>query len=75
MNRETKKLLEYIDNSIEYKDKLTEIQTTYPNFRDFYNQVGYIIMDIVNTNKQFHNLSRNNIEIELITERFFGWFF
>ena len=72
MTKETKKILSFIESDETSQAKLKELSESHTNFKDFYNQTGYVIMDIVNTNKDFHNLSRNNIEIDLISERYFG---
>lgn len=71
MNRETQQLLNYIDKSGFYLDKIASIRLKYSNIKDFNNMLGYVIMDIVNTERSFFNINRKNIEIELITEKYF----
>jgi len=72
MNKETKKVLKYIDNNPEIEQKLKTLGKKFNNFKDFYNQTGYVIMDIVNRNKEFYTLDRTRIDIYTVSERYFG---
>ena len=71
MNKETKKVYDFIQQDEQLKQKVKSLRSKHNNFKDFYNQVGYVIMDILNRNKQFHDYPRNKIEIVKIAEMFF----
>ncbi len=71
MNQETQRLYDFIENNKEYKDKILLNKEKYSNFKDFFNQTGYVIMDILSTEKEFFGYPRNKIELDIITERFF----
>lgn len=71
MNKETTQIIDYIHQSGHYLEKIDQLREKYNNIKDFQNQFGYMIMEIVNEEKKFIHLSRNKIELELITERYF----
>jgi hypothetical protein len=72
MNKESRKIIEFIDSDDLTTEKLEEIKKRFTNSRDFTNQIGYLVMEIVNTNQEFYQLNRNKLEIEKISERYFG---
>lgn len=71
MNKETSQLIDYIEKSGFYLDKVDQLRSKYNNIKDFQNQVGYLIMEIVSEEKKFINLSRKNIDLDLITLKYF----
>lgn len=71
MNKETQRIYDFINSSEELKNKIKSLRSKHNNFKDFYNQIGYVIMDVLNRNKQFHDYARNKIEIVKIAEMFF----
>ena len=72
MNKESRKIIEFIDSDDLTTEKLEEIKKRFTNSRDFTNQIGYLVMEIVNTNQEFYQLNRNKLEIEKISERYFA---
>ena len=72
MTKETKKVLEIINNDPEMVAKIDNLKLKYTNIREFYNQIGYVIMDLVTTNKSLYTINRSKIDLYLITERYFG---
>ena len=71
MNKETELLINFIDSSGFYLDKLAKLKSKYNNIKDFQFHLSYVIMDIVSQEKKFFNMSRKNIELDKITLRFF----
>jgi hypothetical protein len=71
MNKETEQILNYINKSGHYLDKIADIRVKWNNLKDFQLLVGYVIMEIVSQEKAFMHISRKNIEINLIAERYF----
>ena len=71
MNSETKKILNLIKSNEQYVVRLINLREKYNNSKEFYNQMGYFIMDIVNTEKTLMNLKRKNIEFDIINKEFF----
>lgn len=70
MNKETNKVLKFLENNpIELK-KVRELKRKHTNYKDFYNQFGYLIMEILNT-KEFINLSRKAVDLEFLTDKYF----
>lgn len=70
MNKETNKVLKFLENNpIELK-KVREMKLKHTNYKDFYNQFGYVIMNILN-NKEFVNVSRKNVDLEFLTDKYF----
>jgi hypothetical protein len=71
MNKETTQILDYIQKSGHYLEKIEQLRDKHINYKDFFNMLGYVVMEIVNEEKKFVHLSRKNIDLELITERYF----
>ncbi len=70
MNKETTKIVEFIENS-RYKSKIEEVRARFSNYKDFSNQTGYVIMDILNNEREFYDYPRNDIELSKIVELYF----
>ena len=66
MNKETKQLIDYIEQSGFYLDKINKLKTKHNNIKDFQFHLSYVIMDIVSSEKKFYNMSRKNIELDNI---------
>lgn len=71
MNRETAKIISFIETSDIYKEKFKVTRSKYSNFKDFRNQAGYIVMEILNSEKEFFDYPRKDIEILKIVELYF----
>ena len=71
MNKETELLINFIDSSGFYLDKIDKLKTKYNNIKDFQFHLSYVIMDIVSQEKKFFNMSRKNIELDKITLKYF----
>lgn len=71
MNRETTKLFEYMVDNPEWLNKLKDKRAKYPNYKDFYNQAGYVIMELLNTEKKFFDYPRKEIQIKKIADLYF----
>lgn len=72
MNKETAQLIDYINSSGFYLDKLDQLKKKFNNSKDYQNQLGYVIMEIVSTEKKFINMSRKNIDLPMISQIYFG---
>jgi hypothetical protein len=72
MNKETAQVVDYIDKSGHYLEKIGNLRVKFNNIKDFQNMIGYVVMEIVNEEKRFIHLSRKNIDLPLITQRYFG---
>lgn len=71
MNKISQNLLNYIQNNHNYHQKIQQYRTECYNLKDFQNQVGYVIMDIVSREKKFFDINRNDINIAQITQELF----
>ena len=71
MNRETMKIVSFIEQNEQYKGKLISIRERFPNYKDFMNQVGYVIMEILSNERQFYDYPRNDIQISKIVDLYF----
>lgn len=72
MNARTDKIVKFIDNSPEYQSKINELRKKYANSRDFFdNMLKYVIMDILNTQKQFFDFPRKEIQFDELVKRYF----
>lgn len=71
MNKETALLSEYLNKSGHYLEKIDQFRAKYPNSKDFQNQFGYLIMEIVSEEKKFINLSRKNIDLPILSQMYF----
>jgi hypothetical protein len=72
MNHETKLIINYIDNSGYYLEKLAKLRDRFNNIKDFENQFGYVVMEILNEEKKLINISRKNIDLPFLTQVYFG---
>lgn len=71
MNTRTKKIVEFIDNNEKYKDKIIELRQKNKNSKDFFDVLlKYVIMDILNTEKQFYDFPRKEIQLDEIVRRY-----
>lgn len=70
MNRITKKIYDGLNNNGYMKRIILKRETT-NNTKDFEVQVGYIIMDMVNREKQFFDIDRSEIDIARIAQELF----
>lgn len=71
MNLETNKILSYIDKSGFYLDKVYDLRKKHNNIKDFQMMFGYVVMEILNENKEFIHLNRNKIELPELAHMFF----
>jgi len=71
VNKETSLLLDYIDKSGFFLEKIKGLRVKHNNVKDFQAIVGYVVMEIVSKEKKFMHLKRNNIELDQITMRYF----
>lgn len=71
MNRETNQILDFIDKSGYYLQKVKDLRAKHNNIRDFRVMLGYVVMEIVSENKQFLHLKRDKIELHEMSERYF----
>lgn len=70
MNKETNTILKFLENNSEELTKVRNLKLKYTNYKDFYNQLGYQIMNILNQ-KQFINLSRKSVDLDFIVDKYF----
>jgi hypothetical protein len=71
MNTRTKKIVEFIDSNEKYNNKIIELKQKYNNSKDFFDHMlKYVIMDILNTQKQFFDFPRNEIQLDEIVRRY-----
>lgn len=71
MTKETKKIIDFISGNDNYINELEGIRSNYTNSKEFYNQIGYFVMKLVNTEKPLINVRRKNIEFNEICKEFF----
>lgn len=71
MNRETIKLVSFIEQNEQYTQELKEARGKFSNYKDFTNKVGYIVMGLLNTEKEFFDYPRNDIELSKIVALYF----
>lgn len=71
MNKETLKVFEFMVNNPKWVNKVKETKVRFPNYKDFYNQAGYLIMEILSTEKEFMDYPRNDINIKKIVDMYF----
>lgn len=72
MNARTNKIVEFIESNGEYKKKVEDLRTRHANSKDFFDHMlKYVIMDILNTQKQFYDFPRNEIQLDEIMRRYF----
>lgn len=72
MNKETSLLADYITKSGYYLEKIDNLKKKHLNSKDFFNSFGYLIMEILNEEKRFINLSRKNIDLPGLSNKYFG---
>lgn len=68
MNRETRKLVNFIESNPEWKEKIKNLEKK--NSKEYYFQVGYCIMDLLSTEKQFFDYPRKKIEFDKLGDYF-----
>lgn len=71
MNKETQQILEHINKSGYALEKIDQLRSKWNNIKDFQNQFGYLVMEILSEEKKFLNLSRNKIDLPILAHRFF----
>jgi len=71
VNKETTQIVDYINKSGHYLEKIGELRVKHNNIKDFQLLLNYVIMEIVNEEKKFVHLSRKNIDLPKITELYF----
>lgn len=71
MNKETKKILKFIEETPQWFEKLKAIRAKNSNYKDFFNQIGYLLMELLNTEKNFFDYPREKIEISKIANLYF----
>ena len=71
MNKETLKLFEFMVDNPEWINKLKQKREHFSNYKDFYNQAGYVIMELLNTEKKFFDYPRKDIQISKIADLYF----
>lgn len=64
-------LNDFINDNIYYLDKVSDLRKKHNNIKDFQNMLGYVIMEIVSTEKSFINMKRNNIDLPAMAGSFF----
>lgn len=72
MNKETLMINNYIDAHKSYQGKVRQLREKYNNTKDFQVMFGYLVMEIVSTDKSLMNLNRANIDLPLLSQKFFG---
>lgn len=71
MNNKTKKIVDFIDSNEKYINKILELKQKYSNSKDFFeNLIKYVVMDILNSNKEFYDYPRSQIELDEIIRRY-----
>lgn len=70
MNKETEKIVKFIEKS-HYKDDLNKLRKQCPNYKDFFNQAGYVVQSLLNTEQQFFDYPRRKVELDKIIELYF----
>ncbi len=71
MTRENTKILNFIKTNDNYMKKIKTARLKHNNNKDFTNQILYIVMDLVNTEKQFYGVNRKNIDVVQLSKEFF----
>lgn len=71
MNKETLMINNYIQAHKSYHGKINELRKKHNNIKDFQVMFGYLIQDIVNTDKSFLNLKRSEIDLPTLATKFF----
>lgn len=71
MNKETQVLIDYINKSGYYLEKVDKLKQKFNNIKDFTNQFGYVIMEIVGKEPTFLHLNRSNIELQELSVIYF----
>lgn len=71
MNKETQQILDYLNSSGHYLNKIDDLKKKHSNIKEFTYQLGYVIMGIVSEEKKFINLARKNIDLPLIVNIYF----
>lgn len=71
MNKISRQILSYIQNDNEQLAKVLNLKDRFNNHKDFTNQIGYVIMDVVSTEKRFFDIDRKEIEVNEIAQELF----
>lgn len=71
MNRETRKVIDFINDTPEYTNKVQELRKKFSNHKDFSNQVLYLVQEILNTQKKFYDYPRHKIDLFVISNIYF----
>lgn len=71
MNKTTQKIYDRIKSDDHLMNYVQLKRELFPNSRDFTNQVGYVVMELVSTEKDLFNINRSDIEIDKIAQELF----
>ena len=71
MNKISQQILNFIRENDEWINKVLGIRSRFNNQKDFTNQVGYVIMDIVSREKKFFDINRSDIDVNGIAQELF----
>ena len=72
MTRETRKLIDFINDSPEYLAELKQLRAKHNNYKDFSNLVlNNVVAKILNTEKKFFDYNRSKVDIFVITNVYF----
>jgi len=71
MTKETKKIMTFLFENVDYNKKVSDTRVKHNNAKDFTNGILYIIMDVVSKEEQFFGMNRSNIDVNRISQEFF----
>jgi hypothetical protein len=71
VNKETLKLFEYMVNNPEWINRIKDERNKTSNYKDFQIKTGLILVELLETESQFYDYPRNDIEIKKIVDLYF----
>lgn len=71
MNKETNAIIKALEENTKLKQKIRDLRSQNSNYKDFYILCNYVVVELVNTDKRFFNMSRDKIDLEFISNMYF----
>jgi len=71
MNKNTLRLFNYMVSNPKWISRIKETRQKYPNYKDFYNESCKIVLELIQTEKQFYDYPKDNVNIKKIVDMYF----
>lgn len=71
MNKDTLRIFNFMVNNPNWIAKLKDKRQTYPNYKDFYRESSEVILELLETEKEFYDYPRDNVNIKKIVDMYF----